>query len=174
MGNGIEDQRELLKKELDKLKYEFKIELPKKIAEARAYGDLRENAEYHAARERQSFVKARIAQLSDQMSKLLSIDLSKIRHDCVGYGSTLLVLDMDSGKEMEFSFVSPNEVNPSEGKISLSSPIGQALNNRTVGEEVHVNIPAGTRKFSIQKIITIHGNIFDIADSDQDNQQLKD
>jgi transcription elongation factor GreA len=167
MGNGIEDQRELLKKELDKLKYEFKIELPKKIAEARAYGDLRENAEYHAARERQSFVKARIAQLSDQMSKLLSIDFSKIRQDCVGFGSTLLVLDMDSGKEMEFSFVSPNEINPSEGKISLSSPIGQALNNRTVGEEVEVNIPAGKRKFSIQKIITIHGNIFDIAESNQ-------
>ncbi|MBP7582517.1 MAG: transcription elongation factor GreA [Spirochaetes bacterium] len=164
MSNGIEDQREQLRKELDKLKYEFKIELPKKIAEARAYGDLRENAEYHAARERQSFVKARIGQLSEQMIKLSNIDLSKIRTDCVGFGSTLVVLDRDSGKEMEFSFVSPNEINPSEGKISLSSPIGQALNNRTAGEEVEVNIPAGKRKFLIQKIITIHGNIFENTD----------
>lgn len=164
MSNNIEDQRDLLKKELEKLKYEFKIELPKRIAEARGFGDLKENAEYHAARERQSFVKARIAQLSDQLSKLSSIDLSKIRTDCVGYGSTIMVLDKDSGREIEFSFVSPNEINPSEGKITLSSPIGQALNNKTVGEEVEVNIPAGKRNFLIQRLITIHGNIYEIAE----------
>jgi len=167
MSNGIEENRDALKKELEKLKYEFKIELPKKIAEARAYGDLRENAEYHAARERQSFVKARIGQLSEQLSKLNNIDLSRIRPDCIGFGSTITVIDRDSGREMEFSFVSPNEVNPSEGKISLSSPIGQALNNRVVGDEVEVNIPAGKRSFLVQKIMTIHGNIYEAGEKEE-------
>lgn len=161
--NNLENNREAIKKELEKLKYEFKIELPRKIAEARAYGDLRENAEYHAARERQSFVKARIAQLSEQLSRLNDIDLSKIRPDCVGFGSSVVVLDKDAGKEIEFSFVSPQEVNPSEGKISLSSPIGQALNNKKAGEEVVVNIPAGKKTFIIQKLITIHGNIYEVG-----------
>ncbi len=166
MSNNIEDNRDALKKELEKLKYEFKIELPKKIAEARAYGDLRENAEYHAARERQSFVKARIGQLADQLSKLNNIDLSRISSDCIGFGSTIIVIDNDSGEELELSFVSPNEVNPSEGKISLSSPIGQALNNKSVGDVVVVDIPAGKRTFLVQKLITIHGNIFDIAEKE--------
>ena len=166
MSSGIDETRDSLKKELEKLKYEYKIELPKIIAEARAYGDLRENAEYHAARERQSFVKARISQLSEQMSRLSEIDLSKISPDRTGFGSTVIVLDKDSGREMEFSFVSPNEINPSEGKISLSSPIGQALNNRIVGDEVEVNIPAGKRTFIIQKLITLHGAIFENDDID--------
>jgi transcription elongation factor GreA len=164
--NNLENNRDAIKKELEKLKYEFKIELPKRIAEARAYGDLRENAEYHAARERQSFVKARIAQLSEQLSRLSDIDLSKIRPDCIGFGSSVIVQDKEFGKEIEFSFVSPQEVNPSEGKISLSSPIGQALNNKKVGDEVVVQIPAGKKTFIIQKLITIHGNIFE-AGSDE-------
>lgn len=161
MSNGIENNREALKKELERLKYEFKIELPKRIAEARAYGDLRENAEYHAARERQAFVKARIAQLSEQLSRLSSIDFTKIKPDCVGLGSTVIVLEKETGKEQEFTFVSPQEVNPSEGKISLSSPIGQALNNKKVGDEVVVNVPAGKKTFIIQKLITVHGNIYE-------------
>ena len=165
MSSGIEENRNSLKKELEKLKYEFKIELPKIIADARAYGDLKENAEYHAARERQSFVKARISQLSEQISRLNEIDFSKISPDRAGFGSTVIVLDRDSGGEIEFSFVAPNEINPSEGKISLSSPIGQALNNRVVGDEVEVNIPAGKRKFIIQKLITLQGNIFELDDT---------
>ncbi len=157
MNNDIETKKEMVKEELERLKYEFKVELPRKISEARAYGDLRENAEYDAARERQAFVKARISQLSVQLSKLNEIDFSRIKEDRIGYGSQVTVIDRESGDRMDLTIVSSEEVNTSEGKISLASPIGLALNDKSAGEEVEVNIPAGKRKFYIEKIRTVHG-----------------
>jgi transcription elongation factor GreA len=142
MSNDIELKKKQLKEELEQLKYDFKVELPKVIAEARAYGDLKENAEYHAARERQSFVQARIGQLSEQLAQLNDLNISNIPRDRIGYGSTVTVIDKGSGDPVSFTFVSSNEVNPSEGKISLSSPIGMALSNKTAGEEVQITIPA--------------------------------
>ncbi len=158
MSAELEEKKQVIRDELEKLKYEFKVELPKRISEAREYGDLKENAEYHAARERQSFVQARIAQLTDQLNKLNDINLTDIPEDKVGYGSTVTVVDIDLDDEIVFTFVSSNEVNPSEGKISLSSPIGAAMQNKTLGETVEVVIPAGKRKYQIKKITTIHGN----------------
>jgi transcription elongation factor GreA len=158
MSNDIELKKKQLKEELEQLKYEFKVELPKVIAEARAYGDLKENAEYHAARERQSFVQARIGQLSEQLAQLNDLNISNIPRDRIGYGSTVTVIDKGSGDPIRFTFVSSNEVNPSEGKISLSSPIGMALSNKTAGEEVQITIPAGKRIYYIEKIVTIHGD----------------
>jgi len=160
MSAELEEKKQKVRDELEKLKYEFKVDLPKRISEAREYGDLKENAEYHAARERQSFVKARIAQLTDQLNKLNDLNMTDIAEDKVGYGSTVTVLDMELDDEIVFTFVSSNEVNPSEGKISVSSPIGAAMQNRKAGEEVEVNIPAGKRKYLIKKIVTIHGNEF--------------
>lgn len=160
MSAELEEKKQKVRDELEKLKYEFKVDLPKRISEAREYGDLKENAEYHAARERQSFVKARIAQLTDQLNKLNDLNMTDIAEDKVGYGSTVTVLDMELEDEIVFTFVSSNEVNPSEGKISVSSPIGAAMQNRKAGEEVEVNIPAGKRKYLIKKIVTIHGNEF--------------
>ena len=96
MSEDIELKKKQIKDEIDQLQHEFKIELPKVIAEARAYGDLKENAEYHAARERQSFVKARIGQLSEQLARLNDIDISALPHDKIGYGSTVTVIDEDS------------------------------------------------------------------------------
>lgn len=159
----LEQKKKTFRDELVKLKQEFKVELPKKIAEARAYGDLRENAEYDAARERQAFVKARIAQLTDQLSKLNELSVTDIPSDRIGYGAAVTVVDKDSDDRINFTFVSSNEVNPSEGKISLSSPIGQALHNKQVGENVEVSIPAGIRKYYIEKIVTIHGDIHEKA-----------
>ncbi len=163
MSTDIEQKKKAFREELDKLKLEFKVELPKKIAEARAYGDLRENAEYDAARERQAFVKARIAQLSDQLNKLNELSMSDIPNDRIGFGSSVTVVDIDSEDRVEFTFVSSNDVNPSQGKISLSSPIGQALQNKTVGENVDVSIPAGKRKYYVEKITTIHGDVHEKA-----------
>ena len=161
MSNSIEEKKKQLKEELEQLKYEFKIELPRVIAEARAYGDLKENAEYHAARERQSFVQARMGQVSEQLAQMNELDISNIPRDRVGYGSTVTVIDRNTGDSIEFTFVSSNEVNPSEGKISLSSPFGNALLNRTAGEDVEINVPAGKRQYFIEKLVTIHGEEFE-------------
>ncbi len=158
MSAELEEKKQIVRDELEKLKYEFKVDLPKRISEAREYGDLKENAEYHAARERQSFVKARIAQLTDQLNKLNDINMTDIPEDKIGYGSTVTVVDMDLDDEFVFTFVSSNEVNPSEGKISVSSPIGAAMQNKSIGDIVDVTIPAGKRKYLIKKITTIHGN----------------
>jgi transcription elongation factor GreA len=154
----LELKKQALKEEYDRLNHEFKIDLPKRIAEARAYGDLRENAEYDAARERQAYTKARMAQIADELSRLSEVDMNEIPNDKVGFGSKIMVRDLDSDDEIEFIFVSSNEVNPSEGKISLSSPIGQALQGRKVGDKVEVAIPAGKRTYLIEKVVTIHGN----------------
>jgi len=158
MSAELEAKKQIVRDELEKLKYEFKVELPKRISEAREYGDLKENAEYHAARERQSFVQARIAQLTDQLNKLNDINMTDIPEDKVGYGSTVTVVDLDLDDEIVFTFVSSNEVNPSEGKISVSSPIGAAMQNKSAGDVVEVVIPAGKRKYLVKKITTIHGN----------------
>ncbi|TAL31378.1 MAG: transcription elongation factor GreA [Spirochaetes bacterium] len=162
MDDSIEEKKLKLREELDRLKYEFKVELPKRIAEARTYGDLKENAEYHAARERQGMVKARIAQLSNQFSQLSNLNLSDISKDKIGYGSTIVVQDVESGDRLEFTLVASNDVKPSEGKISATSPVGMALQNHTVGETVEITIPAGKRKFLIERYITIHGGVFEM------------
>ena len=157
--SAIDAQKQGIRDELEKLKNEFKIELPKKIAEAREYGDLKENAEYHAARERQSFVQARIAQLTDQLNQLNDINVSDIPDDRIGFGSFVTVYDEVEEEEIVFHFVSSSEVNPSEGKISASSPIGAALMNKTAGESVKIIIPAGEKQYIIKKIITFNGTV---------------
>jgi len=158
MSSSIEDKKKEIREEKEKLKYEYKVELPKRIAEARAFGDLKENAEYHAARERHSFVKARISQLNEHLSQLNEIDKSKIPKDKSGLGSTITIFDLDDEEEIEYTLVTPAEVDPNTGKLSTLSPIGKALNNRSSGEKVEVDIPAGKKRFQIKKIITIHGN----------------
>jgi len=158
MSSELETNKQKVRDELEKLKHEYKVDLPRIISEAREYGDLKENAEYHAARERQSFVKARIGQLVDQLNKLNDLNMTDIPDDKVGYGSSVTVVDVDTEDEVSFTFVSSNEVSPAEGKISVSSPIGAAMQNKSVGEHVTIMIPAGKRNYLIKKIVTIHGN----------------
>lgn len=158
MSNDLALKKIALKEEVAKLKHEYKIELPKVIATARAFGDLKENAEYHAARERQSFVKARIAQLTEQLGNLNNLNVSDIPADRVGYGSEVTVIDIDTDDRNIFTIVSSDEVNPSEGKISLTSPIGVALRNKTAGDNIELNIPAGKRRYFIEKLVTVHGD----------------
>ncbi len=157
----IEEIKQKLKKEIDELNHELKVELPRRIQEAREYGDLKENAEYHAARERQGFVKARIGQLSTQLSQLAELNLNDVPEDRIGFGSRVKVVDIDSDDEIEFTLVSPGEVDPSEGKISLSSPIGGALQDHIAGDKVEVQIPAGKKNYFITRVETVHGQIFE-------------
>ena len=161
MGEGIEAEKQKIKEKLEQLRYEFKVELPRRIAEARVYGDVRENAEYEAAKERQAFVQARITQLSNQLSQLNSINFSDILRDRIGFGSTVVIRDLDTEDSIELTFVSSNEVKPSEGRISLSSPFGVSLQNRTVGDVVEVNVPAGRRRYLVKKFTTFHGDVFE-------------
>lgn len=143
---------EKLKEELERL---IKIERPaiiKAIAEARAHGDLSENAEYHAARERQSFIEGRIQELQAKLSRAQVIDPAKINQYKVAFGAKVRVLDLETEEEKEFHLVGPDEADVKNGKISITSPVGKALIGKEVGEEVIIKAPAKTFNYEIISI----------------------
>ncbi len=154
---NIEETGKKLKEQLDKLRHEHDVTLPKDIAEAREQGDLRENAGYHAARERMSFIKGKMAQLSQQLAELDSIDLSSVPGDCIGFGSKVQLVDLDTNETVEYTFVSESDIDLKKRQITLVSPVGRALDGKKAGEEVSVEIPAGIKRFRICSILTIHG-----------------
>jgi len=145
-----------LETELKALEHELRVELPKEIKVALAMGDLRENSEYHAALERQSYVKARIGQLRSRLAEIAQIDMSKIPRDRIGLGSRVELLDLAEETEHTWEFVLPEEADPSSGKISLLSPLGQGFNGRREGDEINVMVPAGKRSYEVLSVRTIH------------------
>lgn len=138
------------------LERELRIELPQEIKRALAMGDLRENAEYHAALERQSFVKARIGQLRTRLGELSEIRIEDISRDKVGLGSLLKVLDTREDKEITYEIVLSDEADPANGKISITSPLGRGFTGREPGDEVSIQVPSGTRTYEILTLKTIH------------------
>jgi transcription elongation factor GreA len=152
----MEDLIKKLKDEIVALEHELRNELPKEILKARAHGDLRENAEFHAAKERQRYVDARLSQLTKRLADFSLIDLSKIPHDRVGLGSTVVVLDINKDEEVTYKIVTSEEADAPKGLISTSSPIGKGLLGRKVGDEVAIAIPGGQRKMEILSLTTIH------------------
>jgi transcription elongation factor GreA len=147
---------EKLKQELAQLKNVERHAVIRAIAEARAQGDLSENAEYDAAKARQEFLKARIGQIQTRIRELSMYTLSSIPHDVVGYGSRVTVMDGEEGTTSEYRIVFPEEVDAASGAISLSSPIGRALLNKTVGDEVEVQAPGGKHNYQIVGLVTLH------------------
>ena len=145
-----------LKKELADLKYELTVKLPKELQTAAAHGDLSENAEYEAAKSRQDFVRSRIGQLEGRVRELSMYTIASIPHGVVAYGSRVTVEDVDEGGETLYMIVFPEEVDVAKGQISLSSPIGRALLNRVVGDEVEVQTPGGKRTYQIVELVTLH------------------
>jgi transcription elongation factor GreA len=145
-----------IEKELAEFKRELSIELPKQLEEARAHGDLKENAEYHAAKERQGMLNARIAALEDRLARLSMYSLSSIPRGVAGYGSRIEVEDVDSGESFTYELVFAEESDPARGRISISSPTGQALLRQTVGQLVVVTTPSGRRSYEIVELVTIH------------------
>src|SRR5882724_4391515 len=137
------DLKKKLQDEITALEYEMHVELPKEILKARAHGDLSENAEYHAAKERQGMVNARLNQLRQRLAGLSMIDFTKIPHDKVGLGSIVVVLDTKSDEEITYNLVTSEEADAASGKVSTNSPIGRALLNKAVGDEVKVQSPGG-------------------------------
>jgi len=144
-----------LKKELADLKYELNVKLPRELEAARDHGDLSENAEYEAAKARQDYVRSRIAQLEGRVRELAMYNVSSIPHDVVAYGSRVVVED-DAGESIAYEIVFPEEVDAARGQISLSSPIGRALLNKAVGDEVEVQTPSGRRTYQIMELLTLH------------------
>jgi transcription elongation factor GreA len=145
-----------LQEEIAVLENEFRVELPKAILTARAHGDLSENAEYHAAKERQGFVNARLGQLRSRLREISMIDMSKIPSDRVGLGSTVVVLDVDKDEKIRYKLVTSEDVNVAQGLISTSSPIGRGLLGKKVGDTVKIQIPDGAREMEIIEFKTIH------------------
>src|SRR5277367_2732198 len=152
----MEELIKKLQEEIAALDNEFRIELPKEILKARAHGDLSENAEYHAAKERQGYVNARLGQLRARLRDLSMIDMSKIPHDRVSLGSTVTVLDVDKDEKVIYKLVTSEDVDVAKGQISTSSPIGRGLLGKQVGDTVRIQIPGGTREMEIMELITIH------------------
>jgi transcription elongation factor GreA len=141
--------------EIHALNIELKLELPKEIKRARELGDLRENAEYAAAKERQRLVESRISLLQKRVSEIALINVDRIPADRAGFGSTLHVVE-STGEKLTFQLVMPEDADATKGLISTTSPIGRAFLNKKPGDEVKVVTPGGTREFEIVQLFTIH------------------
>ncbi len=152
----MEDLKRKLEQEIAALDLELRVELPREIAKARAHGDLSENAEYHAAKERQGMVNARLGQLRARLREVSMIDYSRIPRDRVGLGSSVTVLDLQKDEEITYQLVTVEEANVALGKISTASPIGRGLLGKQVGDTVKVQIPGGVREMEIVQLTTIH------------------
>src|SRR5437879_8709353 len=150
------DVKRKLEAELGELESELRIHLPKEIKRALEFGDLRENSEYQTALQRQTMVKARIRELRQRMSEVSSIDLSKVAHDKVGYGSEVVLYDGERNEELTYRLVTPEETDPSAGLISTVSPVGRSLMGKEEGDEVTVTTPAGSRSCKIKRLTTLH------------------
>ena len=141
--------------EIHALDRELKVELPREILRARELGDLRENAEYHAAKERQRLVESRISMLQKRVSEIALLNVDRIPTDRAGFGSTLHVVEK-TGDKLIFQLVMPEDADAAKGLISTTSPIGRAFLNKEEGDTVKVTTPGGTREFEIIKLLTIH------------------
>ena len=145
-----------LKKDLDVLKHELTVELPKELERARAHGDLSENAEWAMAKQRQEFLRARVSNMEVRIAELMTIDLEAIPRDTVGLGSRVKLEDLDEGAEIEYEIVVPEEVDGAQNRISLSSPLGKALIGKTEEDDIEVHTPKGKRSYLVKRLVTIH------------------
>ena len=144
--------------ELMKSQKELQVDIPKAILVAREHGDLKENAEYKAAKERQTFLQARISLLQKRISDVTSLNIERIPRDRSGLGSTLLLADIQTGEEKKFHLVFPEDVDPDAGKISPGSPIGRALMGKQKGDEIIVSLPEKEIEYEVISVKTIHDN----------------
>jgi transcription elongation factor GreA len=152
----IREMREKLGREIDQLSHELNILLPQAIAQAVELGDLRENSEYKAALERQQFVQARLGQLHQRLNQLSQLANTEAPTDRVGLGSRVTVLDLDTHDTDEYTVVLAEMMDIDAGHISLASPLGRALSDKKVGEEVSLRLPTATRRLRVTKLVTVH------------------
>jgi transcription elongation factor GreA len=156
MTDALSKVKKKLMDEITVLEHEMNVDLPKELMKARAHGDLKENAEFKYAKERQGYVSARLGQLKQRLGDIGMLNLNNIPIDRTGYGSRVWVLDVKKSIEIEYKLVSTEEADVAQGLISTTSPIGKALLGRNVGDEVKVQTPAGIKEFEIVRLKTIH------------------
>ncbi|HYL46582.1 MAG TPA: transcription elongation factor GreA [Candidatus Limnocylindrales bacterium] len=156
MTDLAEKIKQKLKVEIAALEHELHSELPKELKKARAHGDLSENAEFKYAKERQSYVSARLGQLHQRMANISLLNLNNLPKDRAAYGSRVGVLDIATNSKIEYKLVTVEEADASKGLISTTSPIGRALLGKKVGDEVKVTTPAGLKEYEVVRLVTIY------------------
>ncbi|HEY6441937.1 MAG TPA: transcription elongation factor GreA [Candidatus Acidoferrales bacterium] len=156
MPDIAEKIKKKLQDEIAVLEHELHSDLPKEIMTARAHGDLKENAEYKYAKERQSFVSARLGQLHQRLADISMLNLNNLPKDRAAYGSRILVRDVAKSSKIEYKLVTVEEADAAKGLISTTSPIGRALLGKKVGDEVSVTTPAGIKEYEVMRLTTIH------------------
>ena len=152
----LEELKQKLGEEVEKLQHELNVTLPIEIRKAVEHGDLRENSEYKAALERQQFVRARLGQLRERLSKLSSIDMSQIPTDRVGLGSKVVLEDQKTGAKETYNLVFGDALEFEEGQVTMASPIGRALLGKAVGEVAYLRLPTLVRQLKVVELRTIH------------------
>ena len=151
----LDEIRDKIESEIANLTQELNVELPQRIKTAMEHGDLRENAEFKAAKERQAFVEARLNHLTSRMTELSKIDVNEMVYDRVGFGSKVKILDLEMGEEFTFTITAGDFIDLDGGQVSLASPIGQGLLGAEEGEEVRVQLPAGERRYKVLELSTL-------------------
>jgi transcription elongation factor GreA len=151
----LDEIKARIEAEIEKLTRELNVELPERISTAVEMGDLKENAEYKSALERQSFLQARIEQLAQRMADLSKIDVKAMPADRVGFGSRVTIVEISSRTEMTFTLVAGDFMDLDGGQVSMASPIGRGLRGAKAGDEVTIELPAGERTFSVKNLVTL-------------------
>ena len=153
--------RQKLEEEAQRIDYELRITLPKEIHTALGQGDLSENAEYEAAKERQSTLHARLTQIQKRLADLSRIDVAGVPKDRAGLGSEVTVENLESGEEVRYTLVIPELADGNRSFVSIAAPVGKALMNRRVGDAVRITIPRGTLEFEVRRIVTLSGDVLE-------------
>ncbi len=142
-----------LSEELEQLKSVERGVIAKIIDEARELGDLKENAEYHAAKDKQGLMEARIAELTDVVGRAQVVDPSTLAHERISFGSTVILIDQNTDEEIKYTIVGSQESNPANGLISIQSPVARALMGKEEGDEVEVSLPSGKKRYDIEEVL---------------------
>ncbi len=151
----LDEIRQKIEDEIERLTHELNVELPEKIKTAMEHGDLRENAEYKSAKERQEFVQARLNHLTRRVAELNKIDVEEMPYDKVGFGSKVKIKDLDQNETFDFTITAGDFIDLDAGQISLASPIGQGLLGAEKGEEVTIELPVGERRYKVLELTTL-------------------
>lgn len=157
----LRDVKQKLEEEMQRIEHELRVTLPKEIQAARGQGDLSENAEYESAKNRQSTIQARFAQIQKRLADLSRIDVAGVPKDRAGLGSEVTVENLESGEEILYTLVIPELADGNKSFVSMASPVGKALMNRRVGDTVTITIPRGTLEYEVRRIVTLSGDVLE-------------
>jgi transcription elongation factor GreA len=157
----LREVKQKLEEEVQRIDHELRVTLPKEIQTALGQGDLSENAEYEAAKDRQSTLQARFAQIQKRLADLSRIDVAGVPKDRAGLGSEVTVENLESGEEIRYTLVIPELADGNKSFVSMASPVGKALMNRRVGDTVTITIPRGRLEYEVRRIVTLSGDVLE-------------